>query len=221
MQGVVVVDGGAGNGKDSNPATTTRPQPSPSGRAIPPKLLRSFLVVAVLATGFVAAVVLLLGAGVTSPGTLIPRLDALSAAATSACKEDEQRQAAGLDRWRRAPASAWHNMSDDELMWAASWRPSVPRYPYRRAPKVAFMFLTRGPLPLAPLWERFFAGGDRAHFSVYVHSTPGYRPDFPPESVFYRRQVPSQVLLVPSCFQQGKIVSTAHDRTMTGRARCV
>jgi hypothetical protein len=55
------------------------------------------------------------------------------------------------------------------------------------------MFLTRGPLPLAPLWEKFFAGADRALYSVYVHATPGYRPDFPPASAFYRRQVPSQV----------------------------
>ncbi|KAK3140335.1 hypothetical protein QOZ80_5AG0399510 [Eleusine coracana subsp. coracana] len=181
MQGVVVIDGGVGNGKDvsnNNNPTTRRPT------TLPPKLLRRLLFVAVLAVGFVAAVVLLLGA--RSPTLMIPRLDALS------CKDDD-RKAAGLERWMRGPASAWHNLSDEELLWAASWRPSVARYPYRRVPKVAFMFLTRGPLPLAPLWERFFAGGDRRRFSVYVHSTPGYRPDFPPESVFYRRQVPSQV----------------------------
>jgi hypothetical protein len=89
-------------------------------------------------------------------------------------------------------------MTDEELLWAASWRPSVRRYPYRRTPKVAFMFLTRGPLPLAPLWDRFFAGaGDAGLFSVYVHATPGYRPDFPPASPFYRRLVPSQVRSTP------------------------
>jgi hypothetical protein len=175
MQSAAVVHA-AGHGKDGS---TTRPQS-------PPKLL-------LVTTGFVAAVLLLLllhggGGGFASP-TLLPRLDALSACA----REEEEAKAAGLERWTRAPASAWHNMSDEELLWAASWRPSVRRYPYRRTPKVAFMFLTRGPLPLAPLWERFFAGGDRGHYSVYVHTTPGYQPDFRPASVFYRRQVPSQV----------------------------
>jgi hypothetical protein len=178
----------AGHGKDGS---TMRPQPPPSSirtTTLPPKLL-------LLTTGFVAAVLLLLillggsgGGGFASP-TLLPRLDALSACA----REEDEARAAGLERWTRAPASAWHNMSDEELLWAASWRPSVRRYPYRRTPKVAFMFLTRGPLPLAPLWERFFAGGDRGHYSVYVHTTPGYQPDFRPASVFYRRQVPSQV----------------------------
>ncbi|CAI5963568.1 unnamed protein product, partial [Closterium sp. NIES-64] len=32
------------------------------------------------------------------------------------------------------------------------------------------MFLTRGPLPLAPLWERFFRGA-RGHFSIYIHAS--------------------------------------------------
>ncbi|KAL6638486.1 hypothetical protein ACP70R_023981 [Stipagrostis hirtigluma subsp. patula] len=192
MQGVVVLD--AANGKDgsSNPA-----RPPPSSRPLPARLL----LFAVLATGSLAAVLLLLGSGaggLASP--VLPRLDALSAASASRqpppCADDDRGGGgggAGLERWTRPPASAWHNMTDEELMWAASWRPAVRRYPYRRTPKVAFMFLTRGPLPLAPLWERFFAGaGGRKLYSVYVHSTPGYRPEFPPTSVFYRRQVPSQ-----------------------------
>jgi hypothetical protein len=181
MQAVVVVDAAAaGNGKDGS---TTRSQPSSTRATLPPKLLLPLLVVAVV----VAAAVLLLGDGVASP-TPLPLTTAKQAAA-----------ATGLERWRLAPASAWHNMSNEELLWAASWRPSVRRYPYRRVPKVAFMFLTRGPLPLAPLWERFFDGGNRGHYSVYVHTTPGYQPDFRPASVFYRRQVPSQVLcLLPS-----------------------
>jgi hypothetical protein len=90
-------------------------------------------------------------------------------------------------------------MSDDELLWAASFeaRATPPRRPSKPR-KVAFLFLTRGPLPLAPLWERFFngtsTGGNGTElFSVYVHTTPGYRPDFPPSSPFHGRQVPSQV----------------------------
>jgi hypothetical protein len=85
-------------------------------------------------------------------------------------------------------------MSDEELFWRASMVPRVEEYPYQRVPKVAFLFLTRGPLPLAPLWERFFNGsGGKELFSVYVHTTPGYRLDFPPSSPFHRRQVPSKV----------------------------
>jgi hypothetical protein len=86
-------------------------------------------------------------------------------------------------------------MSDEELLWAASFQPRRPGPRRPSAPgKVAFMFLTRGPLPLAPLWERFFnATGGRELFSVYVHTTPGYRLDFPPSSPFHRRQVPSKV----------------------------
>ena len=72
----------------------------------------------------------------------------------------------GLARFLE-PSSVMHNMTDEELLWAASWRPSVRRYPYRRTPKVAFMLLTRGPLPLAPLWDRFFAGaGDVGLFTL-------------------------------------------------------
>ncbi|CAI5484846.1 unnamed protein product [Closterium sp. Yama58-4] len=48
--------------------------------------------------------------------------------------------------------------------------------------KLAFLFLTRGPLPLAPLWDRFFQGHE-GRYSVYVHtSTPGFAfpSDFSP-----------------------------------------
>ncbi|PHT79345.1 hypothetical protein T459_17397 [Capsicum annuum] len=61
----------------------------------------------------------------------------------------------------------------------------------RRA-KIAFMFLTRGPLPLAPLWDRFFAGNEEL-YSIYIHNLPSYQSDFPSSSVFYGRQIPSQV----------------------------
>ncbi|CAN6352530.1 unnamed protein product [Urochloa humidicola] len=198
------------NGKDgaSNPTPTRPPAPPLPGRAalaMKPKLLRPLLLLAVLATGFLAVVVLLLGGSAYS---VLPRLPVPNAAALSsatppppprqvACAGDAGGKRPALERWTRAPASAWHNMSDEELLWAASWRPAIGRHPYRRVPKVAFMFLTRGPLPLAPLWERFFAGagaGSRDDlYSVYVHATPGYRASFPPASPFHRRQVPSQV----------------------------
>ncbi|KAL9330701.1 hypothetical protein ACSQ67_000311 [Phaseolus vulgaris] len=83
-------------------------------------------------------------------------------------------------------------MSDKELLWRASFVPRIKNYPYPRVPKIAFMFLTKGPMPLAPLWERFLKGHEKL-FSIYIHSLPSYQPQFPPSSVFYGRQIPSQV----------------------------
>ncbi|CAI5966007.1 unnamed protein product [Closterium sp. NIES-65] len=42
--------------------------------------------------------------------------------------------------------------------------------------KVAFMFLTKGPIPHAKLWERYFKGHEGS-YSIYVHPAPGY--EFP------------------------------------------
>ncbi|KAL6996384.1 hypothetical protein U1Q18_006512 [Sarracenia purpurea var. burkii] len=83
-------------------------------------------------------------------------------------------------------------MNDTELFRRASFAPRIKDCPFKAAPRIAFMFLTRGPLPLAPLWERFF-DGHSGLYSIYIHSLPGYQPDFLPSSVFYQRQIPSQV----------------------------
>lgn len=98
----------------------------------------------------------------------------------------------GLEQWIKPPSNLIHNMSDSELLWRASLVPKVKRYPFRRVPKIAFMFLTKGPLPLAPLWERFLKGHQRL-FTVYIHPFPSYQAHFPPSSAFYKRQIPSQV----------------------------
>lgn len=90
------------------------------------------------------------------------------------------------------PNNLTHRMSDDELFWRASMVPIKEEYPYKRVPKVAFMFLTRGPLPMLPLWERFFNGHEKL-FSVYVHALPGYILNVTNTSAFYQRQIPSQV----------------------------
>ncbi|CAM0147174.1 unnamed protein product [Urochloa decumbens] len=186
--GAAAAGDGNGNGnvvigKDggSNP-TPTRPM----------KLLRPLLL-AVLATGFLAVVL---------PRFFLP--DAALSAPSSSRHHRAQLACTGgdagkppLERWTRSPASAWHNMTDEELLWAASWRPAIGKYPYRRAPKVAFLFLTAGPLHLAPLWERFFSSaGSRDLYSVYVHATPGYGgpKKFPRSSPFHRRHVPSKVV---------------------------
>ncbi|CAI0436557.1 unnamed protein product [Linum tenue] len=54
------------------------------------------------------------------------------------------------------------------------------------------MFLTRGPLPLAPLWELFFKGHE-GFYSVYVHNLPNYNHTDPLDSVFHGRRIPSKV----------------------------
>ncbi|KAK6914790.1 Glycosyl transferase, family 14 [Dillenia turbinata] len=96
-----------------------------------------------------------------------------------------------LERWIKPPSNLMHPMNDTELLWRASLVPQIKDYPFERTPKIAFMFLTRGPLPMAPLWERFFKGHEGL-YSIYVHSLPSYVADFPPSSVFYGRQIPSQ-----------------------------
>ncbi|KAE8735245.1 UPF0587 [Hibiscus syriacus] len=97
-----------------------------------------------------------------------------------------------LDHWRKPPSNLLHSMSDKELFWRASFTPRIKKYPFRRVPKIAFMFLTKGPLPLSPIWERFFNGHD-GRYSVYIHSLPSFKAEFPPSSVFYGRHIPSQV----------------------------
>ncbi|XP_072958448.1 glycosyltransferase BC10-like [Typha angustifolia] len=98
----------------------------------------------------------------------------------------------GLGRWIKPPSNLMHNMSEEELFWVASYAPRVKKYPFKRLPKIAFMFLTKGPLPLSPLWEEFFKGHEGL-YSIYIHSLPNYQSDFPTTSVFYGRRIPSQV----------------------------
>ncbi|ESQ35836.1 hypothetical protein EUTSA_v10007760mg [Eutrema salsugineum] len=89
------------------------------------------------------------------------------------------------------PENLSHGMSDDELFWRASMVPVKDEYAYDRVPKVAFLFLTRGPLPMLPLWEKFFKGNEK-YLSVYVHTPPGYDMNVSRDSPFYDRQIPSQ-----------------------------
>ncbi|KAI3843395.1 hypothetical protein MKW92_032619 [Papaver armeniacum] len=77
-----------------------------------------------------------------------------------------------FEDWVAPPENLWHSMSDEELMWRESMAPNVAEYPYNRTPKLAFMFLARGKLPLGPLWERFFKGHDPRLYSIYLHCSP-------------------------------------------------
>ncbi|XP_021909470.1 uncharacterized protein LOC110823403 [Carica papaya] len=84
-----------------------------------------------------------------------------------------------------------HNMEDEELFWRASMVPQIGEFPYKRVPKVAFMFLTKGPMPLGPLWEIFFKG-HQGLYSIYLHPHPSYNHSVPQDSVFYGRRVPTK-----------------------------
>ncbi|KAE8735629.1 hypothetical protein F3Y22_tig00000340pilonHSYRG00873 [Hibiscus syriacus] len=50
-----------------------------------------------------------------------------------------------------------------------------------------------GPLPLTPLWDKFFKGNQR-HYSIYVHALPSYVAGYPQSSAFHGRQIPSQMV---------------------------
>lgn len=91
------------------------------------------------------------------------------------------------------PEETMHGMKDEELFWRASMVPKIQDYPIKRVPKVSFLFLTRGKVLLAPLWERFFRGHDQGLYSIYVHSHPSYNETVPKGSVFYGRRIPSKV----------------------------
>ncbi|KAL6585124.1 hypothetical protein OROMI_004413 [Orobanche minor] len=110
-----------------------------------------------------------------------------------------------IDSWIKPPSILSHDMNDTELFWRASFRPGVRNYPFERTRKIAFMFLARGPLPLAPLWEKFFRGNDGKLYSIYIHSLPSYRPEYSNSSVFYGRQIPSQndkwISWMPECVE--------------------
>ncbi|KAK1585716.1 hypothetical protein QYE76_037747 [Lolium multiflorum] len=89
-------------------------------------------------------------------------------------------------------AGVMHNMTDEELLWRASMAPRMKSQPkHVIAPKIAFLFLVRGDLPLRPLWDKFFEGHDEL-YSIYVHASPDYAGSPPAESPFYGRMIPSQ-----------------------------
>ncbi|KAJ7527437.1 hypothetical protein O6H91_16G054100 [Diphasiastrum complanatum] len=95
--------------------------------------------------------------------------------------------------WKGFPMQ--HNLTDAELFTMASIDPRVVGRPEKYIPKLAFMFLTHGPLPLRPLWEEFFKGHEK-YFSIYVHSNPESTQDFEQPSFFHGRMIPSQVSLI-------------------------
>jgi hypothetical protein len=100
-------------------------------------------------------------------------------------------------------SDAFHHMSDEELLQQASSiaATTTSTEDMDQPPKVAFMFLTRGPLPFTALWERYFRGHGGL-YSIYIHAHPRFRPNFSSASVFYRRNIPSKVYFALKYFLQ-------------------
>ncbi|XP_022134723.1 uncharacterized protein LOC111006926 [Momordica charantia] len=93
------------------------------------------------------------------------------------------------------PPPPMHDMSDEELLWRASLAPRVvPNFgPSPPPPKIAFLFLTKNGVALAPLWELFFKPAHHSLFSIYVHSNSISNSTLPStSSVFFRRTIPSK-----------------------------
>ena len=97
------------------------------------------------------------------------------------------------------PPSVVHDMEEEELLWRASMVPHVDGFPFKRVPKVAFLFLTRGAVIMAPLWEKFFKG-HQGLYSIYVHSSPSFNQTLPENSVFHGRRIPSKVSIINYLF---------------------
>ena len=92
-----------------------------------------------------------------------------------------------------------HYMDDDEVFSRAlESPPRIRGTPPKHVPKVAFMFLTKGPMPLVPLWEMFFKGHEEL-YTIYVHPHPLFVDSILENSVFYRRRIPSQVKFLFLC----------------------
>ncbi|CAO2163915.1 unnamed protein product [Urochloa humidicola] len=95
-----------------------------------------------------------------------------------------------------AVGGSFIGVEDDEaLMSLAAAAPREVVVPAGASPKVAFLFLTRWDLPMAPLWDLFFAG-HRGRFTVYVHTDPAFNGSEPPvTSAFHRRRIPSKEVI--------------------------
>lgn len=97
-----------------------------------------------------------------------------------------------IEKERLATVGAGVRDDDDEELMARA--AAAPREAVLGArPKVAFLFLTKWDLPMAPLWEKFFRG-HQGRYSVYVHTDPAFNggPDDDESSAFYRRRIPSK-----------------------------
>lgn len=169
-----------GKEKEALPARTSK-----SG-ALPVRLLMVSLLFLLVGLGFcIASMFAVKYFGIQNPISVAP----IAESNIRPCYDEPS----SVTSWIKPLLNLLHNMNDSELFWRASFVPRIKAYPFKRVRKIAFMFLTKGPLPLAPIWERFF-NGHEGMYSIYLHSHPAYVTDFPPSSVFHQRQIPSKVL---------------------------
>ncbi|CAI9771493.1 unnamed protein product [Fraxinus pennsylvanica] len=89
------------------------------------------------------------------------------------------------------PPSHVNNNEDDDysLFQVASRVNPKPKKPIK---KIAFMFLTKTPLPFAPLWELFFNNAPKNLYNIYVHADPSFNYTPPFSGVFRRRVIQSK-----------------------------
>ncbi|CAK9276297.1 unnamed protein product [Sphagnum jensenii] len=90
-----------------------------------------------------------------------------------------------FEEWVRANAS-------DEEVFCAAHRAALQPLPEASGtpPRVAFLFMVRGPIPLEPLWRKFFQGHESL-YSIYVHPG-GSNYSYSNNSIFHQRQIPSK-----------------------------
>ena len=93
-----------------------------------------------------------------------------------------------------APEPASHNRAAWVALRAAALVASSRGSAVGVNSRVAFLFLTRGPLPHAPLWERFFTGHE-SEYVIHVHAAPGFELNASTVAspVFYGRTVTKSV----------------------------
>ena len=64
-------------------------------------------------------------------------------------------------------------------------RDGPPRRLSNERRRLAFMFLTRGPMQHEAMWDAFFAGkSESAVHSIYVHPARGFK-GYAPDSIFH------------------------------------
>ncbi|KAF8716474.1 hypothetical protein HU200_026296 [Digitaria exilis] len=91
-----------------------------------------------------------------------------------------------------APTRLMHDMTDEELFWRATLVRPANGFPFRRVPKVAFLFLAgHGVLPRHPSGSASSVA-TRSYSPSYVHGPPGVSFNVSDDSPFYRRQIPSK-----------------------------
>ncbi|GBG92212.1 hypothetical protein CBR_g54658 [Chara braunii] len=103
---------------------------------------------------------------------------------TAAIANPEVPPGGNADQPRPEPIPSWTDLglseADVQLLTQAADAPDeddrVHSSTWER-PRIAFMFLTRGPMPFAPIWERFFRYyGD--FYNIYVHADPDFQYNY-------------------------------------------